>query len=153
MKAKVLIVSLSLVILAACSKDKYNTIPALTFKSVNGTEFPQGSVIQFKLQVTDKEGDINGQSGSDPAQFDTVWLEKNSFTCGVDGYNLSPNLVPDFATRKNLKADIDITITYGVDIGGCQSKDDSCYFRFWIHDRAGHTSDTVTSPTIKLLKD
>ena len=128
--------------MAACSKDTYNTTPNLTFKSVNGTIFPQGSQLQFKFDVTDKEGDIQ----------DTMWLEKISYTCGEDGHILSPNTVPNFSARKDLKADIEIDVTYGVDLSGCPNRDDSCYFRFWIKDKGGHVSDTVQSPTIKLLK-
>lgn len=142
MKAKILIVVVCLMIMAACSKDTYSSTPKLTFKSVNGQEFPVGSTLQFKFEVTDKEGDIQ----------DTMWLEKNSFACGADGYLLSPNTVPNFTSSKDLKAELDINVTYGTDFGGCTNRDDSCYFRFWIKDKAGHVSDTVQSPTIKLLK-
>ncbi len=142
MKAKILIVVISMAMATACSKDKYNTTPKLSFKTVNGDVFPIGFPMTFKFEVTDKEGDIQ----------DTMWLEKISYTCGEDGHILSPNLVPDFSSRKDLKADIQIDVTYGSDFGGCPQRDDSCYFRFWIKDKAGNVSDTVNSPVIKLLK-
>lgn len=129
--------------MAACSKDNYTSTPKLTFKSVNGTVFPQSANIDFKLEVTDKEGDIQ----------DTMWFEKNSFSCGADGYILSPNRVPNFTSRKDLKAEINVNLFIGAGgIPSCSDRDDSCYFRFWIKDKAGHTSDTVQSPTIKILK-
>ncbi len=129
--------------MSACSKDTYSSTPKLTFKSVNGTVFPQQSNIDFKLEVTDKEGDIQ----------DTMWFEKNSYTCGADGYILSGNMVPNFTSRKDLKAEIDLNLQLGGTLSSCIGRDDSCYFRFWIKDKAGHVSDTVQSPTIKLLKD
>ena len=153
MKAKVLIVSLFMLMIAACSKDKYNTIPTLTFKSVNATQFNLGDDLQFKFEVTDKEGDVNSSSQSDPPLYDTMWIEKNSYTCKDDGYSLIKSLVPDFQARKDLKAEFIVTLNYFSDISNnCTGRDDSSYFRFWIHDRAGHVSDTVRSPDIKLLK-
>lgn len=153
MKAKVLIVTVCLVIMIACSKDNYNTVPTLTFKSVNGTQFNLGENISFKFEVTDKEGDVNSASQSNPPLFDTIWIEKNSYTCKADGYSLIPGVVPDFQGRRDLKAEFTITLNYFSDISNnCTLRDDSSYFRFWIHDRAGHVSDTVRSPDIKLLK-
>jgi len=143
MKAKILIVAVCAILVVACSKDKYNTTPKLTFKNVNGDVFPQGANIRFTFEVTDKEGDIQ----------DTMWLEKISYSCGEDGHILSPNRVPDFTTRKDLQADIDINVLYGTDLGGCTGKTDSCYFQFWIKDKEGHVSDTVQSPTLKLLNE
>ncbi len=143
MKAKILIVAVSVMMMIACSKDKYETKPKLTFTKVNGESFYQGSNLQFSFEVTDKEGDIQ----------DTMWLEKISYTCGADGYILSGNQVPDFTSRKDLLAEINIDLIYGSDFGGCTGRTDSCYFRFWIKDKAGHVSDTVESPTIKLLNE
>ena len=82
-----------------------------------------------------------------------MWFEKISYTCGDDGYFFSPNPVPDFQSRKDLKADISIDVNYGTSgLTHCTGRDDSCYFRFWIKDKAGHVSDTVKSPDLKLLK-
>ncbi len=126
MKAKILIVAVSVLMGIACTKDKFNTTPKLTFKTVNGDNFPQGAPLRFTFEVTDKEGDIQ----------DTMWLEKISYTCGADGYILSPNLVPDFTSRKDLDSNqyrLSILLN-GTDFGGCTGRTDSCYFRFWIKD-------------------
>jgi hypothetical protein len=51
-----------------CSKDTYNTVPTLKFLEVNGSVFARvpPSTIIFKLEFTDKEGDIS----------DTIWMQR-----------------------------------------------------------------------------
>ena len=150
MKLRFLIATIAVsVLMTACSKDKYTTNPKLELKSLNGDAFPRGSDLNFKFTVTDKEGDIQ----------DTMWVQKISYSCSDIGNFLSYYQVPDFSSNKNLKVELDINYTYGSlnssypIISGCEQRDDSCYFKFWLKDKAGNVSDTVTSPTIKLLKD
>ena len=61
--------------MAGCSKDKYTTKPKLELNSVNGSEFPNQSLLSFKFTVTDKEGDIQ----------DTMWIQKISYSCSDTG--------------------------------------------------------------------
>ncbi len=140
------------VLMITCSKDKYTSQPHLDLQLINGSSFSSVSDIKFKFIVTDKEGDIQ----------DTMWVQKLSLTCPNDENAKipTPYLMPLFTGTKNLKVELDINYTYGSDIGAfpsiyrCESlKNDSLYFRFWMSDRAGHVSDTVTSETITLLKD
>lgn len=149
MKAKLFIIGLITIALAACSKDQYSTKPQLTFKSVNGTTFAQGDFINFKIEFTDKEGDIQ----------DTLWIAKVSYTCDPANPIISPYQVPNFTASKNLKGEFDISYVYNVlnagypYIGACAdaARTDSCYFRFWLKDKGNHVSDTINSPTINLL--
>ncbi len=151
MKVKYFIAAMVLCVLmaVACSKDKYTTKPHLELQSLNGSNFPRGSNLNFKFNVTDKEGDIQ----------DTMWVQKISFSCGDISNFLSPYQVPDFTGNKNLKVELDINYSYGNLSGaypilsGCEQRDDSCFFKFWLKDKAGNVSDTVSSATIKLLKD
>lgn len=150
MKVKYLIATfVACALIAACSKDKYATKPHLDLTSLNGNAFPRGSDLNFKFNVTDKEGDIQ----------DTMWVQKISFSCSDVGSFLFPYKVPDFTGTKNLKVELDVNYSYGnlsgtyPIISGCEQRDDSCYFKFWLKDNAGNVSDTVTSATIKLLKD
>ncbi|MGI8951530.1 MAG: hypothetical protein ACR2FN_08090 [Chitinophagaceae bacterium] len=145
MKAKILILTLILTALAACKKDLYTTAPQLKFLSVNADVFPQNSILQFKIQVTDKEGDIQ----------DTFWVQQISINACADTLT-QPYQVPDFAATKDLKGEFDITYAYGDVQGypfitGCSLKNDSCYFRFWLKDKANHISDTISSSPIVLL--
>jgi len=159
MKLPYLITTITVcVLLAACSKDKFTTKPQLELKSVNGTSFVTNSNISFNFVVTDKEGDIQ----------DSMWIQKISLVCN-DPNNPSdsisrvptPYLLPVISKSRNLKVDLDVNYTYGsnnpggyVPISRCaEQRDDSIYFRFWLRDKAGNVSDTVTSETITLLKD
>lgn len=148
MKAKLFILGLITIALAACSKDQYSTKPQLTFKSVNGTYYTTGQFLNFVINFTDKEGDIQ----------DTLWVEKISYTCGPSATITAPYQVPNFTATKNLKGEFDISYIYGVAganypyISRCSQLNDSCYFRFWLKDKANHISDTVSSPPIVLLK-
>ena len=157
MKAKLLIVLAIGVLIAACSKDKYETKPTLRFVSMNGNVFPQPSDLSFKLEVTDKEGDL-GYEGENGGGADTIWIQKISLTCPSSATNfLSPYTIPPFTHVKHLKAGVDINFSYVSQsqypiISGCELQDDSCYLKFWIKDHAGNVSDTISSPTFKLLK-
>ncbi|MBV9961503.1 MAG: hypothetical protein JO072_04580 [Parafilimonas sp.] len=146
MKIKLLVAAL-LIGCVTCSKDTYNTNPTLKFDGVNATVFPQPSVVLFKLQCTDKEGDV----------VDTIWVQRVSkvSACGSLS-NIDSFAIPNFDPPKNVKAEFDFTFNYGSifppNLGACSQQDDTSYFRFWMRDQANHTSDTVQSPDLVFLK-
>lgn len=147
MKIKLLAAFLLVFGCITCTKDTYNTKPTLTFESVNATVFPQPSVVEFKLQCTDKEGDV----------VDTIWVQRISKVGRCASLsNIDSFLIPNFDPPKNVKADFIFTYNYGTiippNLGACSLSDDTSYFRFWMHDRANHISDTVQSPDIVLLR-
>jgi len=148
MKAKILTGAVILAIVwTACSKDKYNTTPTLTFTNVNGNEFGAGQVIDFSFQVTDKEGDLQ----------DTIFMKRTSPACSDLNYTAGFEM-PQTVPKKFLKADIQLIFAFRnpappyITLEGCSERDDTASFKFWIKDKAGHVSDTVQSPTIVLLK-
>ena len=153
MKLRLPVLLLIIIGCATCSKDSYNTTPTLKFEGVNGTVFAQPSVVNFKLTCTDKEGDV----------VDTIWIQRvTKIPACSDIARTDSFAIPEFNPPKNVKAEIDFTYNYpassqgGASLGGCTngsaSLDDSCYFRFWIRDKAKHVSDTVQSPDLVLLK-
>lgn len=137
-----------------CSKDSYNTTPTLKFESVNGIIFPQQSVVTFNLTCTDKEGDV----------VDTIWVQRVSKVPACSDLSRIDSFpIPDFNPPKNAKAGFQFTYNYpaggqaGANLAACSpagsvSTTDTSYFRFWMRDKAQHTSDTVQSPDIVLLK-
>ena len=147
MKIKLLAAALIIIGCVTCSKDSYNTAPTLKFLSVNGGIFAQPSQVNFKLQVTDKEGDI----------VDTIWVQRISKVAACSSHSGTDSFpIPNFNPPRNVKAEFDFTYNYGPilppNLLACSQNDDSSYFRFWMHDKAQHVSDTVESPTIVLLK-
>jgi hypothetical protein len=150
MKIKLLLAAL-MIGCVTCSKDTFNTAPSLKFISVNGSVFPQPSSVNFKLEFTDKEGDIS----------DTLWVQRVSIAaaCASDNLSFVDSIpIPDIGSTHNVKGEFDINFVYPPDMFGnpdlraCSLNDDTSYFRFWMHDKALHVSDTVQSPNIVLLK-
>ncbi|MEP6684072.1 MAG: hypothetical protein ABJA35_12465 [Parafilimonas sp.] len=148
MKIKLLTTVLIAIGCITCSKDSYNTTPTLKFEGVNATVFPRNSVVTFKLQCTDKEGDV----------VDTIWIQRVSkvVPCQLSVIYFDSLRIPDFNPPKNVKADFNFTFNYPgpppPSLAGCSEQDDTVYFKFWMHDKAQHISDTVQSPDIVLLK-
>lgn len=153
MKIKLLAAVLIVLVFVTCSKETYNTKPTLKFESVNATEFPQNSIVEFKLTCTDKEGDV----------VDTIWVQRISKVSACSYLSTTDSfLIPNFKPPKNVKADFILTYGYpndpnGADIPACSnsssiSTTDTSYFRFWMSDEANHTSDTIQSPDLVFLK-
>ncbi len=136
-------------IIFACNKDKFNTKPQLTFKSVNETTILKNKDLRFKLTVTDKEGDLN----------DSLFIYKINRNCNKDTVRFF-NKMPIFPTNANLEVAIEANFTYGTQgpypgiaiSSTCNNRNDSCSFKFIIKDKAGNKSDSVVSPEVVLLK-
>lgn len=133
------------ILLGGCGKDKFGTTPTLKFKSVNTTELRSGNLLVFTLTFTDAEGDISN----------TLYTEKIVPYC--DKSHFSQNYpVPPFPSSKNEHGDFTVTFAYNSDpaysnIPPKCNMNDTAVFRFAITDKAGHTSDTISSPPIVLI--
>lgn len=150
MRTKLLILLTITFFFSSCKKEEFNTKPTLTFGEVNTTQLRQGNLLIFTLNFTDKEGDIQ----------DTLWVQKISRTCpttpGVQF--ISRNKVPDFTGTPNLKGKLEITFVYNANVPGtpsivgCNNRNDTAFFRFWLKDKANNRSDTISSPDIILIR-
>ena len=131
-------------VLSGCNKDKFDTVPELKFTSVNTKELRSGSVLQFTLSFTDKEGDISN----------TIYVEKKSPECPDNNFGQS-YFVANFPATKNQKGEIQVSFGYNVDkfpnIPPTCSKNETATFRFVLKDKGGHVSDTVSSPPITIV--
>ena len=150
MKTKLLILLTIPVLFYACTKSTYTTKPQISVKSISGTTLGPGSVLLFSIEFTDKEGDVQ----------DTLWVQKISRTCPTTAgaQFISRNKMPDFTPTANLKGTIEVGYGYNTNasgyptISGCGIKNDTCYFRFWLKDKAKNVSDTLVTQNIVLLK-
>ena len=133
-------------LLAGCNKNKFSTTPSLKYVSENTRVVQSGQEIRFTLSFTDKEGDLT----------DTLSLIKAVLNCpasdAVQLYNL-----PVFPTTKDQKGEIVVTLLYNVNgvntIGSpqCQGQNDTAVFKFVLKDKAQHSSDTASSPSIIII--
>lgn len=137
-------------ILVACNKDKFQTKPQLFIKSINKTSFVIGDNIKIQLEFTDAEGDVQ----------DTLWVQRTSRICPASiGVSFTvPTKIPNFESTKNQKGIFEINYRYGrIDdnmpiLNGCSNRNDTSFFKFWMKDKAGNRSDTVTTTSISLLR-
>lgn len=150
MKTKLLIVLAILAMFYGCKKDTYTTKPQIKLKNTYAKSLTQGDLLLFEVEFTDKEGDIQ----------DTLFIQKFSKVCPTQtGVTfLSKNNIPNFTPTSNLDGVLEVGYSYNTNIQGyqrmigCSNRTDTAYFRFWLKDKAQHTSDTITSENIVLLR-
>jgi len=150
MKTKLLILLAIPAMFYGCKKDTYTTKPQITIKSMSSNTLSQGNLLTFQISFTDLEGDVQ----------DTLWVQKVSRTCPTSpgAQFTSKNKVPDFTPTSNLKGILEIGYAYNANvpgystITGCGLKNDTCYFRFCLKDKAKNVSDTINSDNIILIK-
>ncbi len=146
---------LSILVLAtvACNKDKFQTKPTLTIKSLSGDYIPLNGSLVVTLECTDKEGDVQ----------DSVFIVKNRLNKRVVPTirDTLKSTFPDFPTKQ--KTEIILTFTYQ-DILSAQSPPfipgsnppqrelDTLIMKFCVRDNAGNKSDTVISKQIQVYR-
>jgi hypothetical protein len=126
-------------VLAGCNKDKFTTRPQLKFKNVNSYEIQRGGIMDFKIEFTDKEGDLT----------DTIWIQLKTTRCPASNRILTYK-IPDFPLAQNSQGLFEISFVNGVFVPGYVAlpgpacgRPDTTTFRFWARDKAKNISDTV----------
>ena len=139
---------------ASCGKDKFSDKPMLKLKSVSSDYIPKGGAVQIRFEYTDAQGDIGGM----PLHVQKL---SSSFPCAdnskdptfIDSANY---LIPaDLPPSSNQKGEIVITWEYfQLQPIPCSSLDtlEEATFKFWLKDKAGNISDTITVPPITIEK-
>jgi hypothetical protein len=137
----------AVLLLAACTKDKFTTKPQLKVKTINATDISDDQTLIITLDLTDKEGD-----------FSTFFaIKKSVASCPASDYVDSSSLfsIPqDFIDAKKKEGDVVITLDRtnrggnSCTASGGGAKIDTAVFSFWTRDRAGNTSDTVSTEPI-----
>ena len=62
MKLILPVLSVLVVVAIACNKDKFQTKPTISVKSINGNFIPLNASLVITLDCTDKEGDVQDLS-------------------------------------------------------------------------------------------
>lgn len=144
----IIVLLLTGLLINACSKDKFQTKPKLTFKSVSTERLTANSTIQFTIRFTDAEGDIQ----------DSIWVQKVTRNCANSNFSARYK-IPTFTATKNLEGEFEVCFAYGINLGcppirepQCLGQNDTCIFRFWARDLAGNVSDTINSSTIVIVR-
>jgi hypothetical protein len=125
---------------ASCKKDKFNTVPQISFVSVS-PDFYRGGVLPdedapvLKLHVTDAEGDLGFVAGKDTAKI----YVKNLRTSKLDSAFL-PDIRP--VAVKNFQGDILIQMKPFLGVPN-NSKRDTIYFEVYLKDFAKNKSNVL----------
>lgn len=151
---KLLIAGFVLVVLFSCNKDKYQTKPQISLKSVGAKVVPVNGVLNVVLSYTDKEGDI-----SDSMYIKKIRLNKTVVATLRDSLRYK---IPDFPNYD--KGEIDLALQYQNHLISASNpppipgsnpsvpQPDTLLFKFWIRDKAGNVSDTVTTEQIVIIR-
>jgi hypothetical protein len=146
MQKLVLYSILCLIVIAACSKDKFQDAPNVTITSINPTQVPLQSTMAIEMEFTDKQGDP-----------DSVFLFKSRINRVQRPVLPNANLaykLPDFPEKT--KGTLKITLRYNEElvsaqkapdqIGAPNNKEpDTIVYRIVVKDKGGNVGDTVTT--------
>lgn len=150
MKKLSLVVSV-LIVLMACSKDKYQSTPQIKIKSISSDVVTQGSDWNATLTFTDKEGDVDG----------TVFIRKVRINQRVVAKTLFDTInykIPDFPAYSTGEITIRIANNdiksaeqpFSLPGGGLEP--DSLKIWFRVTDAAGNKSDSISTGTIVVVR-
>ena len=137
------------ILLYACGKDKFTTKPQLKFIKADSYDVAQGELITFRLEFTDKEGDLS----------DSIFLRSDAKGCAASNRTFGFP-IPTFPTISNSKGEIEITFANGRNIPGyvpmpgpaCGRPDTTTYY-FWIKDKAKNVSDTIRTDKPLIIRN
>lgn len=153
MSTKLLYLSLLVLLLTACGKNKFESKPKLTLKSVEPTVVRPGNLFRINFEVADAEGDVQ----------DSVFIRKIHVgrpVCVDNSVDIDQR-IPGYPTQKNTSFNFRIEFLYNqinpayVSLGGpaCPVPvNDTSIFRIWVKDKAGNLSDTITTPPVVFLR-
>jgi hypothetical protein len=129
--------------IAACHKDKFQTKPTISIKDINNPEVPLGGNLRITLECTDKEGDEGG------GQLTYIRVRTNSTAIpdpvNNDKADTAFATVPDFPTKDKVEMTLDIPYSF---LDEDPNLNDTMYFRLTLRDRGSNQSDTISTAQI-----
>lgn len=136
----ILIITVALLLFSACNKDKFTTVPQISFKSVDPDFYQQGITPDANLpivtvNVTDAEGDLGFITGKDTS---FIYF-KNLRTNKLDSVEL-PNIKQ--AATKNFQGDVAVNMKQFLGVPN-NAKKDTIYYEVYIKDFAKNKSNVI----------
>ena len=141
--------ALTLFCIVSCSKDKLETRPSITLKSVSSNFIPNGGDLMVEMEFADKEGDISN----------TLFVQKIRMNIRTTPTIRDSFSLPIANFPKNSRGFLEVNMDYQnhlvsainpPSVGGNPPRveDDTLTIRFVLRDLAGNVSDTVSAGTI-----
>lgn len=132
----------------ACNKDKFQTVPQITIKSINTDIVDRNNTLRVILEYTDKEGDV-----SDSILVVRVRLNRKSPT----RFPL-PFKIPSFPNTSKGEFQVDFDYNSALTLASnpiripgsvpASNEPDTLNLKFVARDKAGNKSDTATATVI-----
>ena len=146
MKWKLIVTIISVIVIIACNKDKFQTRPTIRIKSINTKVLTAGSNndLIINLEYTDKQGDL----GKDTLVSIKNRLNRRPVPPVSKKVDTLYNIIPDFPNQS--KGDLEIRFTYS-NLAEVNAENDTIIFKFIAKDRGGNTSDTISTDKIIIV--
>jgi hypothetical protein len=154
MKFILFVLTAFFVIVVACNKDKFLTKPTIKIKSLNTEYVPLNGNLIITMECTDKEGDVQ-----DSVIIIKIRLNRRVVPTLRDTLRYKFPVFPN-SPRTEIVATLDyqndiISASSPPNIPGTnppQKELDTLIMKLAVRDRAGHTSDTVTTNRIIVFR-
>ena len=127
------------ILLPSCSKDKpvYSEVPEISFVSISSTSVNSSDPLTFVISYQDGDGDL----GENSPDIHNLYLTDNRIGSSYQ-YRIS-ELAP--TTSLIIKGTLSIILDNAGLLG---AGPENVTYSIYVVDRAGHTSNTVLSPTV-----
>lgn len=126
----------------SCKKEKFTTVPQISFQSIKPNTFKKGLIIPpepvLSLNLTDLEGDLGFIRGKDTAY---VYLQ-NNLTNKLDSA-FFPEM--PITNKSNMNVTVDVLLTDFLSSSG-SDKTDIIYFDVYVKDFAKNKSNVIKTP-------
>jgi hypothetical protein len=126
----------SLLVLAACNKDKFQTKPQIDSVKAEGNFVPLSGTLGVTMKYTDKEGDV-----------DSFYVIRQRLN---QKGPVTTRLAYKVPVKNETQGDISLTLSYQSDLilnlpilGGTVKESDTLRLSFILKDKAGNRSDTA----------
>ena len=137
----------------ACNKDKVESQPHLKFKSFNNDVVALNESLRVTLDFTDQEGDL-----------DSVFVtrERLNKRSGPSYVEFPYGSIPEFGKQNRGELQLDFNVGQdiafnlpAISIPGSNppaNEPDTLQLRFYVKDKAGHTSDTAVARPLVVIR-
>lgn len=149
MKYSLLLLTILIVAITACNKDKFTTIPQVKINSISPKEVHFSDIIRMKGNFTDHEGDLDSFLIVYKWYNGTTALPRDTFR-----YSIADLEVP-VSTRQ---ADLEVSFeyhTFNTDLRNLPSvaRDTTATLGLVLKDKAGNRSEYAESDPIRLMNN
>ena len=135
-----------------CNKDKVESQPHLKFKSFNNDVVASNGFLRVTLDFTDQEGDL-----------DSIFVTRQRLNKrGPSYFDFYYGSTPEFGNQNRGELQIDFNVGQdlifslpAISIPGSNPpafEPDTLQLRFYVKDKAGHTSDTAAAKTLVVIR-